>query len=200
MNNSKMIKQLNKLVRDSFDYWKDITEEYNIHEVSFTLYDECYRSEDVDYIASDCDSNRMVTLLTPKTGDESGIESIDRIIEYIEGSVYMSYQRLFEILIDCELDFSKVLETMKFTLKHELGHIIAKQRFVGESIKYWNDQCDAENEDYKNFPKLRKNASVKNRLKWLLSYNELPEERAANNAVGITKDDIIADFNRLICK
>ena len=94
-------------------------------------------------------------------------------------------------------DFNKALKTMEFTLRHEIGHIIVKNKFVGKPMKEWDKVDYEESIGYNGMPTLRKNASKQARLEWLLQYNSLPSEKAANDAVGITEEDIIEDFNRL---
>lgn len=197
MNNSKMLKMTNKLIHDSLDYWYSSCSKYNITEVSLNIYENACVDDKVQYVRNYTSDTRAVTLSTAYSDYDPKINPNDRIIKSVTSEVYISLQEIYAILIDTELDFDKALKTMEFTLRHEIGHIIVKNKFVGKAMKEWDDVDDEESIGYNGMPTLRKNASKQSRLKWLLQYNSLPSEKAANDAVGITEEDIIEDFNRL---
>jgi len=197
MNNSKMLKMTNKLIHDSLDYWYSTCSKYNITEVSLNIYGNACVDDKVQYVRNHISDTRAVTVSIAHTDDNLNIDPNDRIIKSVTSEVYISLQELYAILIDTELDFNKALKTMEFTLRHEIGHIIVKNKFVDKPIKEWDKVDYEESIGYNGMPTLRKNASKQARLEWLLQYNSLPSEKAANDAVDITEEDIIEDFNRL---
>lgn len=156
MNNSKMLKMTNKLIHDSLDYWYSTCSKYNITEVSLNIYGNACVDDKVQYVRNHTSDTRAVTVSIAYTDDNLNIDSNDRIIKSVTSEVYISLQELYAILIDTELDFNKALKTMEFTLRHEIGHIIVKNKFVGKPMKEWDKVDYEESIGYNGMPTLRK--------------------------------------------
>lgn len=204
MNNKKMMHAIDKLINDSHKFWKKLCDiygpKYGFDRYPFTLYttnfDKPYTDDMIRDIRYSTDY-RMITVLVACGTNNIDIPLADRIVTEIGGGVFMSYEELYSLIIECELDFEKALESMKFALKHEMGHIIdAHVIRIGNNIEEWNKNIEINNEESKKVSKLRKNASYENRLKWYKEYFQIPQEKRANDYVGITEDDIIADWAR----
>lgn len=206
MNNSAY-NMIQKLIEDSFQYWDEVHDEFGITKddglTSMTIWSvhDIYNDPEVESIlkneASHPNMHGVMTTCIYCLGEEGYENKEDAIVTGTLNKVYMSFQELFELVIDCHMDYDKALESMKYLIRHEIGHILSyREMFVGkrygESQKY-NDELEAE---YENVPKLRKNASLKSRKTYSLAYMHVTHERLANEAVGITDEDIIADFNR----
>lgn len=100
-------------------------------------------------------------------------------------------------IIQCNLDFDKVIESLKFSIRHEVGHIIhLRKTYIGTKYAILKKDQDEYLKQKISLPKLRKNASNKSLIEWTFKFFEIPMEKAANEAVGITKDDIIKDCER----
>lgn len=191
---SKTIRKIDDLIERSFDFWYELREKYGLGNdpISVTFYP-------IDAFA-DFKEEIQESLLTQKNSRCNSVISCtysDGIISHVTGAVYWSYESLYRLLIECELDYDRTFESMKFTLRHEMGHILDyKKRFIGQNIQSWNKYNEDSVVQNKLMPTLRRNAKYENRLRWYLIFNSLPAEKNANNEVGITEQDIIDDFKR----
>lgn len=198
MQNPKMIDGCVKLVTDSMEYWDNLCNEYNISNVPFLIYGNDYTGEYLDDVNSIRNvTGKMITSSSIYGINNPDINPDDRIIEYVRSIVMMSYEELYGTIIDCELDFDEAFESMKLWLRHELGHVIEKQKFIGKTMSEWNQHLAENPSSDTLMPRLDRDASLEDTLKWFLEYHRIPVEKAADDAVGITEEDIIEDFNRL---
>lgn len=194
---NKIQKFVNSIYSEMSRYFNELLQQYNLSRKwnKLILYNALYSNEDIEDIRKNKLYNRMLTYATiyadPKSKE---FDTDDCIVEEVNQIVYMSYQAFYEIIISCMMDYDSIISTMKFTLKHEIGHILYNRTFIGKPVREWFSKIDQYPQNYP--PKLRKNASMENRLKWILEYNEIEEEVNANTQVGITKEDIIEDFYR----
>lgn len=205
--NNPAFNKVGNLIKDSFQYWDDLLNEFGISKddglTQLTIYsahdiigdpeiEELYKGEVY------CHVHGIMNTTIYCLGDAVDIEDKnDVIVTGTLSKVYMCYQELFELIIDCNMDFDKALESMKYMLRHEFGHVLVyKKRFIGKEYGYYLSCLEKLKADYVSMPKLRKNASLKSRLAYDLKYMHLPDEAAANEEVGITDEDIIANFNR----
>lgn len=117
-------------------------------------------------------------------------------VEYITALICISNSEMLEIMVDCNLDMQKIKWQLEFYIRHEFGHILnARNRYIGmtatELCCEW-ERYDAELSQHKP---LRKNASYKAVIEHTLQYHSIPDEKAADDYVGITKEDIIRAVN-----
>lgn len=191
---NKTLSKINDLIEKSFSYWYDLRSKYGFEKISIpvTFYPFTHLVE-IDWstvINLYKGNSRCRTIITSHFDDNNNIESLSY-------HVYWSYEDLYRLLIECDLDYDKTFESIKFTLRHEMGHIIDyNSRFIGKNINDWNKYVSDCEEIEQVIPKLRKNASYEKRMQWYLIYNSLPCEKQANEAVGITQQDIIDDYKR----
>lgn len=194
---NKIQRYVNVLYSESLKYFNECLDKYNLSSEwnRFILFDALYTDKGVEEIRKEKMYNRMLTFAMIYGDPESEtFNTDDHIIEEIDQTVYMSQQAFYETIIACLMDSATIIDTMKFTIRHEIGHILYNRTFIGKTSKEWYDKIDAYDQDY--HPKLRKNASMKTRLKWLLDYMNNPEEKMANSMVGITEEELIEDFYR----
>lgn len=194
-----MAESIDKLIHGSLDYYEKISKEYGYLGVEFTIYNTAFDIKypsDIEHVRKLTDT-RMVALFTPLGTHDKDKSDEEQIVSGLRCGIFMSYEMLYSLLIDCELDFNNALESMKFSLRHELGHVIDHyQSDIGITVSEWNRGYEQGEKESLCIPKLRQNASYKNRLRWYRMYNELPSEKRANDAVGITNEDIVADWKR----
>lgn len=204
MNNKKMVYNIEKVIDSSLEFWYELNCQYcdsnGYNKIPLTFYTTRFINPYPDNIVSSIRNAvdaRMITLLTACGTIDEVTPADDQIVEFVGGGVYMSYENFYALIIDCQLNFDNVLECMRFTLRHEMGHIIDKNiQCLGKTVREWNRINDIEVANLKKFPKMRKNASYENRLKWYREYLQIPQEKRANDYVGITDEDIIADWSR----
>ena len=197
----KMIKNISDVIDKSREYWIEVNNHYGIKDdlrIPFTVYDNINIIENYDTMKDIVYASRnavMISLLFPAGDYNDDLDDDHQIVTEIAGGVFMSNESLYQMIISCKLDFDKVFECMKFSLLHELGHFIDHfDNCMNKTVEEWNSFVNTNKEDYKQMPKLRRNASYEKRLEWYLLYNNIPVERRANEAVGITEEDIIKDF------
>lgn len=205
VNNKKMEMLIGRSISKAIQFWEWIGESYgekygfSCPSILFynTEFDKPYADEDVNIVRKEID-NRAITVLTACGQNNPEIPPSEQIVESVFSRTFMSYESLYNLMIECELNFRDIDDSLEFILSHEMGHIVvANQQYIGMTAGEWNtmhDECIAQ---VNSLPKLRKNASYKNRLKWFQSYFNIPAEKAANAAVGITNADIIKHFQRL---
>lgn len=183
------------LIDKSFKYLDIIQAEYGLEGIDMCIFPISFTGKYTSAITMARDRVKFNLLTVSHPLAEPGPDGDDIIVGLMTG-IYMSYESLYEVIINCRLDFDLAYESMKFCIKHEIGHILDDQHFIGRSISEWNNDADNILKSYNNMRKLRKNASYKSRLQWWLDYNHLPSELAANNLVGITDNDIIEEYMR----
>lgn len=194
---NNLLKKINGLIEKSFMYLSQLQTQYGFTNIELSIYPWTYTNDDIKcQINSNGPSAMMFTLITI---DEVNVyDDGNKDIKKMVGHIYMPYEQLYQLLIECDLDYDKTFECMKFTIRHEVGHIIAaNNKYVGKHPDEWNKHCN-DGFDYSNFPKVRKNATFENRCKWFVKYNfEIPAEKEANEAVGITPEEIIENCKRM---
>lgn len=196
MNNGLRIK-IRKLKEESIKFWKDLHDKYGVYPYTPL---KIYSYSDLSYNVRKARKSANATMVTisSATSNRSFAVTDDSIITEVESKTFMSYERLFLLLIECDLDFDKASRCLRFLLRHEFGHVLNKRRYIGKPVKEWVDDKDKCDDIIKSLPKLRRNASNKNKIDWSLLYNnEVPGEKLANVEVGITDDDII-EYNKHI--
>lgn len=184
---------------ESFDYLCNLQNRYGFNTTILTFYRDCDHDEEIeDALCHQGAGGRMYTITRPLGHNDPNIDYNDAVIEDINAHIYMSYEQLYQLMIECRMNLDDLMKSMKFTIRHELGHILYyRNRFIGKTIREWNEHAVEQDNGYKHAKKLRKNASFESRLNWYIYYNtELPYEKAANDAVGITVQDIIDDYYR----
>lgn len=199
-----MMYSIEKVIDDSIVYWDKLSDEYlsinGYNKLPLYFYTTRFVNPYPDHIVSAVRraiDGRMVTFLTACGRIDEMTPVLEQIVEQVGGGVYMSYEKLYSLVIDCQLNFDNVLKCMEFTLRHEMGHVIDKNVMcLGKTVGEWNRIHDIEVTELRKFPNLRKNASYENRLKWYKEYLQIPQEKRANEYVGITDEDITADWER----
>lgn len=154
---NKLLKKINGLIEKSFMYLSRLQTQYGFTNIKLSIYPWTYTNDDIKcQINSNGPSAMMFTLITI---DEVNVyDDGSRDIKKMVGHIYMPYEQLYELLIECDLDYDKTFECMKLAIRHEVGHVIAyNNKYVGKHPDEWNKHCN-EGNGYDNFPKLRKNA------------------------------------------
>lgn len=196
--NKNTYKNMNKTLDALYEYFFDLQSQYGIPSddyVPFTIYTtnfyEKHSNPEIEFLRDSKDNNSaFMTTLSECMGNPD-----DMIIQYIKSCVYMSYENLFELVLDCEMRWDDVLESLKHAVRHELGHVLyARETYIGRPHDEWLEYIQETN-GY-DIKLLRKNASLKNRIQFILDYMHIPHEKKANDIVGITDEDIIADCIR----
>lgn len=180
--NRRVQKELSRILEELMDYAQYLSNKYNIKEFA-NLYFTFFTKEsklDVDiepavmFVAIDC-----------ITDDEKS-----DIVKALHAKIYLSKEDLLDVLVACNMNFNNTLSYLKFVLLHEIGHVIDNRKYIGLTIDEFRRR--AENSKVGKVSKLRINASLDNVINYTLEYNNLIEsERLANQAVGITDNDIV---------
>lgn len=120
----------------------------------------------------------------------------DGIVIGISSKTYVAFTNILRVSVDFNMDIDKIVEYYKMILTHELGHIVfSTNNEIGKTI---NDVRLANN-IVRNPTGIRRNASMKERLNWYIQHMNLPEEKEANDSVGLSMDEIIfEERNRLM--
>lgn len=116
------------------------------------------------------------------------------VIAAVNTSTYYSYEEFFHTLLKVRMDYDKFKEYTEIVIRHEIGHALQFQEFVGKTFDDFGAFFRDARKDYDSMPRLRKNASNKSSLEWKLKYHKIPAEADANRRVGLTEDDIIKSF------
>lgn len=162
---------------------------YNIDLDYVTLYIYPYNYNGVPDYAR-CSNGEALTNLTM-------LYDNDNIVRAIGGEIYIPNEKIIMSLIDFNIDVDNCKKYYDIILLHEIGHIIYSNKiFVGNSVNFCEECLENDRLKEHTVPKLRKNASLKSRIKFFRTFFELEAEKGANDAVGITIDDII-DLEKL---
>lgn len=180
--NRKVQKKLSWILEELINYSHEMSDKYNINEFAdlyFTFFSKEYRPDTeipnaIMFVTIDC-----------------GVDENSDIIKSLDAHIYLSKEDLLDIVISCEMNFCNALKCLKLIMLHEIGHVIDNRKYIGLTVDEFKKSAKRSKEDGK-VSKLRVNASLDNLIKWSLERNNLVEsERLANEAVGITDDDII---------
>lgn len=199
MGNGKMEKQIRELVNWATVYWEEIGDRYGKRygfsdpEILFRSYPtgKLYEADDANEVRSSI-GGIMVSIISSCGELNMKLPWEDQIVDDTWIRAYVGYEALYRLIIECELDFDRVKACLRFVMRHEMGYAIGKHmRLVGKTIKDWDLENDRHRLDRTTLPKLRKNASHNSRLNWLRCYFELPDEKTANDIIGITDDDVV---------
>lgn len=205
MINNNRDKQIRELVNRVISYWGEIGDRYGkLHDFDTPklqfysqLPKKMYDTEDVYELRQSVD-DVMLSIHFSCGKLDASLPWEGQIVEDTLTEAYVSYESLYRLIIDCGLDFDKVEILLRFIMRHEMGYAITKHtRLVGKTIADWNSENDRHRLELVTLPKLRKNASYNSRLNWLRQYFELPDEKVANDIVGITDDDIVEYWQQL---
>lgn len=190
-------KMINHITDHGITYFEDMIEKYDCESLQqytrLTFYPYTYIDDKITEAILNISNIGGRPMMFVNSGVL--INNDTEVIYGIESNIYMSYESLYELIITCRMNIDDILKSLEFMIRHEIGHVIADHnKFYGKSVEEWNEQ---NMNFYSSVKKIRKNASFKNRLEWYINYQmNIPEERAANDAVGITEQDVIDDFLR----
>ena len=106
-------------------------------------------------------------------------------IESVKSKIYVSENTILGLVLDYELDFDRVKKLMHFIIKHEIGHCIDHAKFVGKPLHEFKSYYDHPFQEF-----IPSYFSLKDALTNFIALNNRPEEKAANDAVGITREEI----------
>lgn len=167
--------------------------------ITFYTIDVCYDYSELSGFIDTLNGSKMLTLQTIFGHTDPDIEDDYQVIETISSQVLMSYQSVFEVILDCNMNFEDAERYLIHVMRHEIGHILDRNiRFVGKYVKEWNDAIDFYEKQQKEFNKkhkLRKNASTKSARQWIIDYHHLIDEEVnANRLAKIDDQQIIEAF------
>lgn len=189
--NNNLAGFVNRIIDESESYLDFLTDLYGI-DVAFHLFAVSTRNWQIDDLYETEPTHFMMKIGVYGTRDDTGVYT------EIRGIIHMSYETLYQLIIECCLDEDDIIESMKMSIKHEVGHaLVWTKEFIGKTIEQVSDIVTRYDSEYASFPSLRKNASDKSRLQYYLDYNfNISAERMANDAVGLTKEHFIKDYER----
>lgn len=187
-HNPKTIKTIKELIYDMTAYAQSLFDEYK------SKLDCC-----TFMIVTDADSvsNRLRKLLfysyavtdstayVSQDADPKSAEYNKLPIIQVRSNVYISENTVLGFLCDYDFDFKRIQTLFQFVIRHEIGHCIDHARFVGKPLsefKLYNQKIKPEitPSEY----------SLAAALSNYLAYHSRPQEKAANDAIGITESDI----------
>lgn len=156
-------------------------------------YDRSYILKEARHVLGMCD--RLAFTQTSFYTDDRGKLTV-------EFETFFNKDMLFMLIRDYENDIDGLFKIVDVTMKHEFGHVL-----VGTQL--FNDETISDEEKLKVFAERSKENKYQEKLhrdrieymtetddEDLISYYSIPNEAAANEAVGISIYDIIdADFD-----
>lgn len=193
--NNRQRNNINRLINATRKYFCELLEEYHLDaslnklciinpeniskESMMDLYDR--------NIWSGINENYSVTNGIYQIGLEDDINDDSCIIKQVVCCVFMKESTVASILIDCNLDFDVTLQCLKFIIRHEVGHVLHHNTYVGKSLGEVKSFIAETDQAYESFnpSNLRSNASKKRRMDHFIAYNQLQPEAIANKLVGI---------------
>lgn len=180
--NRRVQKELSRILEELMDYAQYLSNKYNIEEFA-NLYFTFFTKE--SKLDIDIQPAVMFVEISCIMNDEKS-----DIVQSLYANIYLSKEDLLDVLVSCNMNFNNTLSYLKFVLLHEIGHVIVSRKYIGLPIDEFRRR--AENSKVGKVSKLRINASLDNVINWTLEHNYLIEsERLANEAVGITDNDIV---------
>lgn len=179
--NRRVQKELSRILEELMDYAQYLSNKYNIKEFA-NLYFTFFTKE--SKLDVDIEPAIMFVAINCMTDEKSDI------VQSLHAKIYLSKEDLLDVLVACNMNFNNTLSCLKLVLLHEIGHVIDNRKYIGLTIDEFRRR--GENSKVGKVSKLRINASLDNVINYTLEYNNLIEsERLANEAVGITDDDIV---------
>lgn len=191
-------KECDNLVKWMMNYWEESISTFGVHLRPFVPVFNVWTPGDTKFVKS-LPSGRFESLLQSYIEDEMvcipslyGYE--DNTISTVKCDVYYSCEVFYSTLLKLGGDYSKFKDYITLPMRHEIGHVLQLQEFVGKPYDDYKEFSAKAKEGYSSMPKRRKNSSAKKELERWLKYNQLPCEADANSRVGITEEDLIKSF------
>lgn len=195
--NKKTKKFIDEIISECWEYLQHINDtDCKVELTFFTVHDMISSDYMIDANFLDIPNYSMWTCMEGVPLDDSS-----DIIKEIIGEIYMAYEDLYLLIIELGMDRNKIMESMKFNLRHELGHVISYNNILrGKTLDDFEEIHMEYERDVSNMKRPRKNASFDSRFKWWLNYHtNIHLEKLANDVVGITEQDLIDEFHRTNC-
>lgn len=190
-------------VRFLDDYWKELQKSYGC-DVKFAIvdaleyvkirYDYSYTEITIDDLLTKLDEEQRYGSILHTVAtfdfDEDENTRIHQIVLMEEGI-------LWELILKNLPRLDKLKDYLKISLKHEMGHVLCNIEMydnvsVDEWIRIRTEMVDAQ----KSAIQFLKN--IDDPWEWEMSYFETPEERMANNRVGINSRFLV-ELDKTIC-
>lgn len=201
--NKKMLAKMEKLINYMYDFVDGLKSDYALNNVELCIVD--IRDNSLSYDTRNLLSsfNIFTDILPIENGhfdfNPNKKEVIgkfdfeDGVMHDIRAVIYMSYQAVLELVIDCLLDFNDAKICVTTLLKHEFGHVLVASKFIGKTTKEYFEDHNSKIHEYEEFERKikRRNCSIKNNIKTFMEYNSISGENDANEMTGVTKIDLI---------
>lgn len=183
MYNKRNTERVNELMRILASYYHELIAEYQLPQDMITV-----------NLRTGFKSSLSIRAASAAMTTACNYDKSQPLLKFTSFTIYLHLKSIDDTLLDCELDIEKAAECLKLYLRHEIGHIISARNLEGQPIESIKGR-KAPKMDF-NVGKL----SYDEALAAYLQYFDDDYEKGANAAVGITRNDLIANFNRLYGK
>lgn len=208
--------QINILIKDILDgvtkeldkYWISLKQEYGLNKGKSTLYIhtpnqliDLILSEEIPYnleLYKKLFEIRSVSTFTFPIFESTDNNPENDVIAEIMSITLIPMPYLWNLINCCQYNLDDILASMKFRLKREIGTIInCKNNLIGKDVDGYEKFLEDDKESHIKFENSYNIAEITDLEYAIKARDIIPNQKAADEIVGITTQDIIDDFNRI---
>lgn len=135
--------------------------------------------------------------------DTDTLDNKSGIITKINSTIHIPIEILYETIIDYNMNDDKILQSLKFTIRHNFGHVLHfRKDFIGKPYEDWVGFCKINKEIFDKFY-FRIEHRFENEYRCNRIYNNFMHqylERNANIMADISTKSIIDQFDLMHTK
>ena len=208
--------QINILIKDILDgvtkeldkYWISLKQEYGLNKGKSTLYIhtpnqliDLILSEEIPYnleLYKKLFEIRSVSTFTFPIFESTDNNPENDVIVEIMSITLIPMPYLWNLINCCQYNLDDILASMRFRLKREIGVIVnCKNNLIGKYEDGYEKFLEDDKESHIKFENSYNIAEITDLEYAIKARDIIPNQKAADEIVGITTQDIIDDFNRI---
>lgn len=174
------------MLSDLKEYSYELAGKFKVYDVHVVIYHECARGIP--------EHRGCVMYVTP-----SHNASADGILEDVKGTIYISYEEIYAIIIDCNMDYDKSLYCISHLFTMMYGYIVyLHNTFINKPVKEYMDWRNIHGKNVNNYNSLIScYPTYSENFDWFVGRCNLTPWKEMMETVGFTKEDCIKCFEYL---
>lgn len=195
-------------VTDSlYKIWDDLKEQYCVNTDFVICSTSSYLKIKNEYHRFDMSEKPLDELINDLSANENNgtlIETLSTITidgnnkVHVHSVVCLRDETLYELILRNIGRIDLLIEYLKQSLLHEMGHVLCNLDYENKTIEEWRIEI-CEKKVYEDRQTREYAEQIDDPDEYMLTYFNLPGERSANDRVGLTAEDMVK-MDKEICE